>query len=115
MLLAPLSTGDQAIGGLAIHDRKSRSWSQAEIRLLSLIANATSQAIERARLFEAERLQRLESEMLREAGATVVSTLDIDEILERILEFMAISVGFSSAAIFMTEYVDEADLIAPLV
>jgi PAS domain S-box-containing protein len=113
MLLAPLSTGDQAIGGLAIHDRKSRSWSQAEIRLLSLIANATSQAIERARLFEAERLQRLESEMLREAGATVVSTLDIDEILERILEFMAISVGFSSAAIFMTEYVDEADLIVP--
>jgi PAS domain S-box-containing protein len=105
-LLVPLITGDKAVGGLAIHERKYREWTEDEIRTLSLIANATSQALERARLFEAEQQRRIEAELLREASAAVTSTFDIEQIIQSILGSLKTAIGFKSAAIFLVPSID---------
>jgi PAS domain S-box-containing protein len=51
-LIVPMLVGDEAIGGLAVQEKVLRQWTEDEVRLLSLIANTTAQALVRARLFE---------------------------------------------------------------
>ena len=100
-LLAPLIRGDQSIGGLAIHDRRTRVWTEEEVHLLTLMANATAQALERVRLFESEQQRRVEAELLREASAAVTSTLELNQIIQSILSFVKTAVGYKSAAVFL--------------
>jgi len=67
-LIVPMVVGEGVIGGLAVNEREPRQWAEDEIHLLSLIANTTAQALERARLFEQvsegrQRLQTLSSQL----------------------------------------------------
>ncbi len=52
-LIVPMLVEGYPLGALAVNDRQPRAWSADEIRLLSLIANTTAQALARARLVEA--------------------------------------------------------------
>jgi PAS domain S-box-containing protein len=68
-LIVPLVVGEHHIGGMVVNERDPHQWTEDEIRLLSLIANTTAQAIERARLFEQvlqgrERLQVLSRRLI---------------------------------------------------
>jgi len=62
-LIVPMLAADQAIGGLAVDCLEPRQWTDEEARILSLIANTTAQALERARLFSkvSEGRQRLQA------------------------------------------------------
>jgi GAF domain-containing protein/PAS domain-containing protein len=85
--LAPLLTKGEAIGILAIlNSAGGRVFDQADLDLIAMLASQVSIAIENARLFEAERGQRELAEALGEAAAAVSSTLDPDQVLDRILE-----------------------------
>jgi PAS domain S-box-containing protein len=50
--VAPLLLGDNSVGTLAVGSRTPRDWTDDDVRLLSLVASTTAQALERARLFE---------------------------------------------------------------
>jgi len=85
--LAPLLTKGEATGILAIlNGPRGRVFDQADLDLITMLASQVSIAIENARLFEAERGQRELAEALEEAAAAVSSTLDPDQVLDRILE-----------------------------
>lgn len=63
-LIVPMIVDEQPMGVMAVNSVMRREWSEDEVRLLTLIANTTAQALERARLFEQihlgrERLQTL--------------------------------------------------------
>ncbi len=50
-LIVPMLVADNALGALVLDSTKKRNWDDDEVRLLSLIANTTAQALERATLF----------------------------------------------------------------
>ncbi len=54
-LLVPMLVAGRVVGGLVVNSRTQRDWSEDDVRLLSLIANTTAQALDRVRLFEAGR------------------------------------------------------------
>jgi signal transduction histidine kinase len=86
-LIVPLVTRDQVIGYAELWEtRREREFTAAEVRLCRTLAADAAAAFEHARLFRAEREQRKFSEALEEAAAVVSSTLDIDQVLDRILE-----------------------------
>ncbi|MGD2206562.1 MAG: GAF domain-containing protein, partial [Anaerolineae bacterium] len=84
----PVCWGDEFLGVLDVLKNAPDSFSTADAELLSLFANQAAIAIKNARLFRAEREQRELAEALRQATAAVSSTLDLDEVLDRILDQM---------------------------
>jgi PAS domain S-box-containing protein len=85
-LVAPILVEGRRIGGLAVVSAEPRPWVADELTLLEAIGQQLGAATERLRLFQAEREQRDLAEALQEAAAIVSSTLDTDEVLDRILE-----------------------------
>jgi GAF domain-containing protein len=86
-LIVPFVSQGVVIGYAEIWEtRWERHFTEAEVRISQTLAADAAVAIERARLFEAEKRQRELAEALQEAAATVSSTLDLVEVLDRILE-----------------------------
>ncbi len=75
----------ETIGVMQVQSCQLDAYSQEDMDLLSALANVAAIAVENARLFQAEREQRELAEALEEAAA-VSSTLDPDQVLDRILE-----------------------------
>ncbi len=104
VLAAPLKVGNRVIGVININDdAKAGPFDEEEVRLVSLFADQAAIAVENARLHQAEREQRELAETLREIGATLASTLDVDTVLNRILEQVSRVVPNDAATIMLIE------------
>jgi len=97
----PLRRGDAAIGVLAALYYQPKAFSDEEMRLLSMLSDHASLAIENARLLEAERARRQLADTLREMSRVIGSTLDLDRVLELVLEQLKNVVHYDSAAIML--------------
>ncbi len=88
LLLVPLrGRGGQPLGLVSVDEpRDGRIPNRSTIEALELFANQAGVAIENARLLEVEARRRQEAETLREVGAILVATLDVDTVLDRLLE-----------------------------
>ena len=78
------------VSGLIIVDSPGKriDFSQREIAVVQGIADQAAVAIENARLFEAERRDRVRSDLLRVIGDTASRSLDATEISQRALEVL---------------------------
>jgi PAS domain S-box-containing protein len=85
-LVTPILVDERRTGGLAVVSPEPRSWPADEITLVKAIGRQLGAAAERLRLFQAEHEQRELAEALQEAASVVGSTLETDEVLDRILE-----------------------------
>jgi PAS domain S-box-containing protein len=86
VLVVPILMRGQAIGAFALITTEPRQFSEEEIALAQSVAAAAGPALENARLFQAEHEQRELAQTLSEVGAALVSTLDMDRVLDRLLE-----------------------------
>jgi signal transduction histidine kinase/putative methionine-R-sulfoxide reductase with GAF domain len=82
----PLWVRDKVIGALTIDNRGVRKYTEEDIRVIQTFAQQAAIAIENARLFEAQRVQRELAEALEAAAAVVSSVLDFDQVLDYILD-----------------------------
>lgn len=80
----PIQAKDKTMGVLFVHSRAPRAF-YGQLPLLTTFANQAAVAIENAHLFQAQQEQRELSDALAEAAAAV-NTLDLDQVLDRILE-----------------------------
>ena len=85
----PLWVRDKVIGALTIDNRGVRVYTEEDIRVIQAFAQQAAIAIENARLFEAQRVQRELAEALEAAAAVVSSVLDFDRVLDYILDQVA--------------------------
>ncbi len=89
LILAPMEAHGRMYGLLALDGTGRPSLTDAEMDLLASIAHYGALALETANLYaETVGRQRL-AETLREVGMALSSTLDYDEILDRILDGLA--------------------------
>ncbi|MCC6188865.1 MAG: GAF domain-containing protein [Anaerolineales bacterium] len=83
-LSAPLEIDGRAVGVLAVHDRTPRTYGEAVVRHLVLIANQTAAAIERVRLFEVTRRQIDELTVLHSVASAGAEAVSEDGLIERV-------------------------------
>ena len=86
LLTVPLRVRQDIIGVLQVVDEEVDCFKPDDLLLLEPLAATVSIAVENARLFERELAQRVLSEALSEAAAVVNSTLDLEQVFDRILE-----------------------------
>jgi signal transduction histidine kinase len=100
----PIFSGGLWWGWLCFDDlRSERVWPSAEIEALKSAASALGAFLTRQATAEAEREQRALAEALRDTAAALNSTLDLDEVLDRILADVGFVVPHTSANIMLVE------------
>ncbi|MBN1202219.1 MAG: GAF domain-containing protein, partial [Anaerolineae bacterium] len=82
---APITREGRVIGFLNVNSMRTDAFSAQDAERLQSFAEQAAVAIHNAQLFAAEQDQRALSDALRDTAAAVSSTLDLDEVLDRIL------------------------------
>ena len=100
---AVIGSREQPLGVLWLGTRQPHDWQEREISLLSILANLSGQALESARLFQAEQTRRVAADTLREVAQTLTSVLALDEILTLILDQLARVVPYDTASLMLRE------------
>ena len=85
-LLVPILRGEHLSGLILIGQHTKRDFGGEELIYLQTLAQHSASALENARLFASQRAQREMAEALEAAASVVTSTLDLDQVLDRILE-----------------------------
>ncbi len=96
---APVRWGDELLGVLNVNSDTPGAFSPADAELLSLFATPVAIAIRNARLFEEAQRRALEQETLREAALALTTTLDRNEVVERILAQLQQVVPYDTASV----------------
>lgn len=82
----PLVTRDRPVGVLSLGWREEQEFSEEDESLLETVADRCAAAIDRAQALEAARAERATLELLGEGTRLMVSALDPDEIVTRLVE-----------------------------
>ena len=100
LVAIPLVFGDRALGGFSFSFRRPRRFDHDDIAFLVGLGGQTSQAIDRARLFQAEQDARAEAQTLHRVGTAVASTLDLKAILQAVTDETTAITGAEFGAFF---------------
>lgn len=103
LMVAPLIVGDELIGTLGLDWTEPRTFSPEEIELAETIASQASVAIAKARLYDAEREQRILAQALSDTASAINSTLDPESVLNFILANVGRAIPHDAANIMMIE------------
>ncbi|HML23695.1 MAG TPA: GAF domain-containing protein [Aggregatilinea sp.] len=100
---APIQQDGRVIGFLTLDSHVPNFYTQEHAERLQAFADQVATAIRNAQLFAAEREQRALAEALRDTAAALNSTLNFDELMERILTNVGRVVPHDSANIMLIE------------
>ncbi len=103
VLAVPMFRDEHIVGGIVLWHRQPRHFTVSEVVFLQAIAQQCVNAVENARLMQAEREARELAEALRDTAAALSGTLDFDELLDRILDNVGRVVPHDSANIMLIE------------
>ncbi|MBX3006286.1 MAG: GAF domain-containing protein [Anaerolineales bacterium] len=99
-LCVPIFGNDnRVLGVINAESTRINAFTESDLRLLSTIAGQVGTALEKLRLFAAEREQRGQAETLREVAAILGSAADRASVLNLILEQLKRVVPFDSASV----------------
>ena len=102
VLGVPMKVGQRVIGVIDITDsQKTGPFSEEEVQLASLFADQAAIAVEKARLFEAEQLRRLELEAVYEASLSLTRSLELPQVFDSILRAILSLVPARNTHIFL--------------
>ncbi len=100
-LCVPLKVGGRIIGVINTESKQYGAFSDGDERLLVTLAGQVATAIERFRVQATEHEQRILAEALRDIATVLSSTLDFDQVLDRILENIDRVVPSKAASIML--------------
>ncbi|HEY76708.1 MAG TPA: GAF domain-containing protein [Thermoflexia bacterium] len=99
----PMRLGGQVIGAISVQAYRPEAYGPEDELFLSIIADQVAIAVENARLFAEEREQRQRAEALAAAAAAIGSTLDLEEVLDRILEELERAIAGDAYSVMVVE------------
>ncbi|OYT92888.1 MAG: hypothetical protein CFE43_06330 [Burkholderiales bacterium PBB3] len=106
-LNVPLFIGDHRVGGISVADHhRDYAFGDAEVRLLQTIGSAMAVALQSANLFDETQRRTRESEALAEVGRDLSSTLDIEQVMQRIARRARELLSADDSAIFVPSGAD---------
>jgi PAS domain S-box-containing protein len=95
----PVLVGEKAIGALIVDTQRPRLFTAEEAHFLSLIANQSGMAMERARLFEVARRRAGELAAIAEVGGLVTAGGNLQETLDTLAQKIARATGLEAVGI----------------
>ncbi|MBN1179334.1 MAG: GAF domain-containing protein [Anaerolineae bacterium] len=99
----PMVVSDRLVGMIALDKHQAGFYTAEHARLAQGFAAQAAIVIDNSRLFQAERKQRELAEALEAAAAIVSSTLDLDQVLDRILGQVARVVAGDAFNVMLVE------------
>jgi PAS domain S-box-containing protein len=90
---------EPALGVIAITSDKRDHFDDSDLAMLTIIADQAAFALTNARLFKAEQHRRKVADTLASISHTINSSLDLNEVLNLILEQLALVVDYDSSSI----------------
>lgn len=103
-LIVPLIARDKVIGFIdLVESRRERPFDHREIRLCQTIANQAAIAMENAWLYQDERKRVAQLKTIGEVGRQIASTLDLDELLHRVVESLVDVFAYYFANILLVD------------
>ncbi len=100
-LALPLIANNQKLGAALIAFNHQRTYTQDEINISRQAAQQIALAVLKAKLLEEAERRATEAETLRHASAAVVTTLEQDKAIEKILEELNKVVPYDSASVLL--------------
>jgi GAF domain-containing protein len=82
----PLTTGDRVVGVLIVAFAERRDFSAEEQELMRLLADHAAIAIRQSQLYRDGVRRRQEAEVMAELASTINASLELHEVLERVVE-----------------------------
>jgi GAF domain-containing protein len=103
-LIVPLMTRDRVIGFIdLVESRWERQFDHRETRLCQTIANQAAIAVENAWLYEGERKRVAQLNAIGEVGRQIASTLDLPELLHRVVDSLVDVFAYYYANILLVD------------
>jgi GAF domain-containing protein len=104
LLIIPIRIRGEIVGAIIVENtRHNRPFDQWDISTGQAMADQLGVGLQNVQLYEAEYRRREQAETLREVSAIVSSSLNLNEVLERILDQLGRVVKYDSAAIHLIE------------
>jgi two-component system cell cycle sensor histidine kinase/response regulator CckA len=103
ILIVPIIAGGEVIGTIGFDAFQRREFSASEIKLVQHVAGHLGQMLMRKQVEEALRRERDLAKALEEAAAVLSSTLDLDQVLDRILEQVSRVVPHDAANVMLVQ------------
>jgi PAS domain S-box-containing protein len=103
LAIIPLSADEDAIGALTVFDTTPRQWQADELQILALLAGQTAIALEKMRLFEANRARAAQLAMLNEIGQAITSSLNLDLVLVTLLDKVRRATSAEASAVALVD------------
>src|SRR5262245_32008574 len=110
-LAIPLLSKNRVVGVLDIESPEIGYFREEQVRLLNLLASQIAIAIENARLYESERRSRQMLALLYEVSLNMNSTLDVEEVVQRIATAVKSTVDYHIFSIFQLD--ERANILRP--
>ena len=102
-LCVPLIVRDSIVGVITLTSHTPNYYNESHLELVQAIADQAAIATQNARLFEASQRRADVMAVLAESAGEITSTLDLDEVLNRILEQTLRSMKAESVALGLVE------------
>jgi GAF domain-containing protein/anti-sigma regulatory factor (Ser/Thr protein kinase) len=103
VLSVPISAAGRRIGAIGLRFDRERSFSPDELRFVGSLAEEAGEALERARLFEAEQRALRRAARLQEVTARLSRAVTTEDAARAILRAATAGVGAQAAAIALAE------------
>ena len=96
----PLLTGDEVIGTISIQSREPNVFDTEDLRILSLIADQSATAIDKARAYNAARRRAAQLATISEVSRQITAILDLDRLLPSVVQLIRSSFGYYHVQLF---------------
>jgi signal transduction histidine kinase len=103
LLAAPVHGGAQHFGVLSVQSVEPHAFDSDDERLLLMLSVEAALALQNARLYQSEHLQREWAEALRDTAAAIIGSIDLDDVLDRVLDNVGRVVPHDAANIMLTD------------
>ncbi|MFH1337009.1 MAG: GAF domain-containing protein [Candidatus Zixiibacteriota bacterium] len=102
-IAVPLKLKGEIIGVLDAESEKLFAFGDKDIRILSQLASQIAVVLENSRLFSEERKSNLKLALINDVGRKVVSTLNLDKLLEGTIEVIQLSLKYGNISLFLAD------------
>ncbi len=112
LAVVPLVSGRETLGTLFVVTRGPRQFSEQNVKFLTAIGQQIGVAVENARLYEQTNTRLAQLTALQETNQALVSTLELDILLDRIINQVVTLLRADGGILNMVDWDKEEDEVA---
>ena len=102
-IFAPMLVGNRALGAISVQSQQPQMFTDEHLQLVRILANQAAAVLGAGRLLAAERRRANQLQTLAQVTRSVVSILDLDELISKVVDIIAEAFGYYHVQLFVLE------------